>query len=381
MRISLRRTARCGPDTLGAAVERTAVQPRLKDRSRKALRCFFAPLAALALAGATPAAEPDELVIFNWSQYLAPEVVAAFEAETGARVRVVHYGGDDHRDQLMVETDGEGFDVIVVSGTTIETYGKRGWIQPLQEELIPNLRHIDPRWRDAYAATREYAVPYFWGTVGIAYRRDLVPEPITSWMQLYRPAPELQGRIKMPNTARDVLGMALKALGHSMNTDDPEKLKEAGRLALAQKPAVSVYSYISLGEGSALVSGKTAAAMVYGGDALNVAQHHEDIVYVLPEEGGGIWCDYLTVGANAPHPELAHEFIDFINRPDIAAQQAEYMYLGSPNRAARERIDPEILSNPIVYPDADALAKSEYYRPLSPELLRLQSRIFTHIVE
>ncbi len=380
MHMSLRRTFLCVPVIPGVEAERAVTQPCRKRSNGKAVRCLLALLAALALAGPA-AAESDELVIFNWSQYLDPDVVAAFEDETDASVRVVHYGSDDHRDQLMVDTDGESFDVIVVSGSTIETYRKRGWIQPLQEEKIPNLRYIDSRWRDAYAAAHEYGVPYFWGTVGIGYRRDLVPEPITSWMQLYRPAPELQGRIKMPNTARDVLAMALKALGHSMNTDDPGKLKEAGRLALEQKPAVSVYSYISLGEGSALVSGKIAAAMVYGGDALNVAQHHEDIVYVLPEEGGGIWCDYLTVGANAPHPELAHEFINFINRPDVAAQQAEYMYLGSPNRAARERIDPELRSNPIVYPDAEALAKSEYYHPLSPELLRLQSRIFAHIVE
>lgn len=336
----------------------------------------------IALAGATTQgalASEDELVIFNWSEYLHPDVVAAFEEEHDATVRIVHYGGDDHRDQLMAETDGEGFDLIVVNGPRLDVYRRRGWIEPLDPERIPNRRHIDERWLDAFPAARDHGVPYFWGTVGIAYRRDLVPEPITSWMQLFRPAPELEGRIVMPGTARDVLGMALKARGYSVNTDDPDALIEAGRLVMEQKPAVAGYNYVSVGADSVLVSGAAVAAMVYGGDALNIAEHHPEVEYVLPEEGGSIWCDYLTVSASTDVRELAHAFIDFVNRPAVAARQAEYMYLATPNRAARERLDPELLDNPVIYPDAEALRKSEFYRPLSSEMLRLQSQIFARV--
>ncbi len=345
----------------------------------KAIRGILFALAGAATFG-TQAAE-RELVIFNWSEYLDPEVVAAFEAEHEAEVRIVHYGDDDHRDRLMAETDGENFDLIVVGGSRLDVYRDRGWIRELEQESIPNRRHLDERWVNAFPAAREYGLPYFWGTVGIAYRRDLVSGPITSWMQLYQPASELHGRIVMPNTARDVLAMALKARGHSVNTDDPDAMIEAGRLAMEQKPAVAAYSYVSVGEQSSLVSGSAVAAMVYGGDALNIAEHNSDVVYVLPEEGGAIWCDYFAVSAHTRKPELAHAFLDFINRPEMAARQAEYMYLATPNRAARQLLDPELLSNPVIYPDQDALSQSEFYRPLDPKILRLQSQIFTRIVE
>lgn len=124
-----------------------------------------------------------ELVILNWSDYLEESLVGAFEMQCHCKVRQVYYENDDHRDELMLAAEGAGYDVIIVNGLMLDTYRKRGWLDAIPGKNVDNLSSIDPRWAKAFEAAPGYAVPYFWGTMGIAYRKDLVAEPITSWRQ------------------------------------------------------------------------------------------------------------------------------------------------------------------------------------------------------
>ena len=322
----------------------------------------------------------QELFILNWDDYLDPELVSQFEKTHNAKLTQVFYSNDEDRTEKLLETDGKGYDLILSSGVDLSRYVKQGWIAPLEFDRAPNLKHLSMKWRQAFPEAEEYAVPFFWGTLGIVYRSDLVNMPITSWKQLFMPSEELRGKIGMIDDPRDVVAMALKSLGHSANSEDRQAIAKVQDVLRAQKPFVNNYLYISLDEDSSLVKGDIYASMAYSGDALMVAEHNEDIVYVLPEEGGNLWVDYFVLAKHSRNPDLAYAFLNFINDPENAAQMAEYVYYATPNMAAEKLLDKEFLADPTIYPDRESLKNSEFYKPLSPRTQRLRDSVGVEIL-
>jgi spermidine/putrescine transport system substrate-binding protein len=322
----------------------------------------------------------EELEFLTWADYIDPELVAEFEQETGIRIKFSYYESDDARDEILSSNDGRGYDLAIANGLILQSYAKRDWLAPIEQDSIPNLAHIEPQWRDAFPAAQRYAVPYFWGTLGIAYRQDLVPEGFTSWKDFFEPAESLRGKITMLKSSRDILGMALKSLGYSANSSDRDAIREAGRVLEAQRPYVRSYEYISLSEKSALVSGEVWASLAYSGDTLMVQEHHDDIAYVVPEEGGNLWVDYLTVFQSSPRKDLAFKFVDFLNRPEIAARNAEFVYYATPNIAARQYVSDEYAKNPVIHPLPSVIERSETYQKLAPRAQRTVNSVFAELV-
>lgn len=324
--------------------------------------------------------EPQELVFLTWSEYMDPALIEKFEARYNARVRFAYFESDELRDDMLVNTDGTGYDVICSNGASIKYYAQRGWLAPISEQDVPNKQHIEPRWGEAFPQAKDYAVPFFWGTMGIAYREDLIDQPITRWSQLLDPAPELQGKIVLVKDTRDLMSMALKSQQQSVNTSDIKLLEQAEQLLLAQKPYVKSYSYISLDENSALVQGNAVAALVYSGDALMLAEHSENIAYATPAEGTIIWVDYLVVSEASKRKKLAMDFINFMNEPENAAQLAEFVYYASPNRAATKHLPEEFLGDPVIYPGQAVIDKSEFYLELPPRIKKRYNTIMPQII-
>jgi spermidine/putrescine transport system substrate-binding protein len=324
---------------------------------------------------AVQAQEKAQLVILNWDEYLDPELAKSFETEFDAKLVQVFYSSDETRTEKLIETDGRGYDVILTAGSDVGKYTKRGWLAPLDEDSLPNLKHIDPRWRQIFAGAEHYVVPFGWGTTGIAYRADLVKTPITSWKQFFEPAAELQGRISMTGDSADFISMGLKSLGYSANSVDPEQLKQVEQLLLAQKPHIMSYQYLSVEADSAILKGGVSAAMVYNSDALMIKEHNDQVTYVLPEEGGGLWIDCFVISANTQNSELAYAFLNFMNEPENAAQQALFAFLASPNLAAEKLLPRDFLENPVIYPDQTSLKNSEFALPLTPRGQRLRNAI------
>ena len=343
------------------------------------LKRVFVVLAMFTVA-LSAQANGRELTFLNWSDYMDPEILEEFRQRTGITVKQSYFDSDSARDELLLETDGKGYDLVVVNGGSLRILAKRGWLEPIVDAEIPNLRHVNPRWRKEHPRAEEFGVPYFWGTIGIAYRTDLVPTPVTSWMDLFRPHPAVQGRVGMISDDADMIGAALKALGHSLNSTDSKELKAAEALLAEQKPHVKTYRYISLDENSAMISGEVSMSMMYSGDALMLQEHDENIVYVLPREGGNIWVDYLCILRESVNKAAAKQFIDFLNEPEIAARLAQYVYYATPNLAAEKLLPAEYLSDPVIYPSGAALEKSEPYRPLPPRVAKRRSAIFSRIV-
>ena len=172
---------------------------------------------------------------------------------------------------------------------------------------------------------------------------------------------------------------ALKALGYSLNSNDRKKLAEAEELLRQQKPYVHSYSYVSLTEESALVSGEVWATVIYSGDALLLREQNENITYVLPEEGGNIWVDYLTVTQSSGNKELAMKFINFLNEPQIAARIAEFVYYATPNKAAEQYLPDEYFADPVIYPSQAELDRSEFHAPLAPRAQKYTNEMIARL--
>ena len=331
--------------------------------------------------GAPSPAVDKELVVLTWADYIDPQVVAEFERSQHAKVKFMYFESDDDRDELLAHGNGTGYDVVLADGISVTTYANVGWLAPIQQGSIPNLKHVDARWRKAFPRAEQYGVPYFWGTIGIAYRRDLVPTAFTSWMDLYRPQPSLRGKIVMIKHARDVIGMALKALGYSQNSGDPAQLAQARELVLTQKPFVRAYSYVPLTKESALVTGEAWAAMVFNGDSITLQELNPNIVFVAPKEGSNLGVDYFTILKSSSKQALAAAFINFIHDPQRNARIARFVHYATPNLAAQRYLPPAYFQNSIIYPGEDTLKNSEFFTPLEPSAAKLRNEIFQTLLQ
>jgi len=322
-----------------------------------------------------------ELVILNWADYMPVEIITEFEQRHQVKIREVYYESDEDRTQVLVNSNGRGYDLIMVSGGDLLSYSQFGFLAPIQYQKLENYKHLEPRWLSAHEGAAEYALPFFWGTLGIAYRKDLLDTAPNSWLDIFKPDKALQGRIAMMADGGEILRIALKALGYSVNSETPKELKEAQQLALAQKAYVKAYQYIQIDASSELVSGEIWASMAYNGDAIAVQEYSDNIAFVVPEEGTYLWVDYWTLAAKAKEPELAYQFLDFISRPDIAVRLAQAFYFASPNRSAAQLLPADFLSDPAIYPPQEIIEKSELYQQLSPKAVRRRNIISRSILQ
>lgn len=326
----------------------------------------------------TPSLAEGELVLFNWHDYLDPEVLADFSREHNIKVKEVFFESDDERDRLMAEVDGSGFDLVMVNGVLLRDYREFGWIEDIPQQKVPNLKHVERKWLREFEIEKNAAVPFLWGTTGIAYNSDFFPNGVDSWSALFEPAEAHHGKVALVRSSRDVIGMALKYRGYSANSESVDALKEVEKLLLTQKKTVKGYSYILGGE-SSLISGDVVVAMMYSGDALSLREDDERIQYVLPKEGGNIWVDYLAVTSKGRNKDNAYKFLDYINRPKVAARVAKFAYGPTPNKSAEKYLEKEFLNDPFIYPEEQSLQRSEIYLSLSNKALRERNRVFSKL--
>jgi len=301
--------------------------------------------------------KPEQLFLYNWSEYLPASVRKSFEKEYGIEVVESYYDGNE---QLLakLQAGAGGYDIVVPDNITVHIMLIEKLIQPLHMDLIPNFKNVmDVYQKPGYNEDENgnlYSVPYQWGTTGIGHRKDIVPETVDSWNVLWNEA--YKGQITMLNDYRETLGVGLKLGGYSLNSTSQEELDSSTQKLVEQKPLVKAYDSINtrrlLIQGTPLCHGWTGYVL-QAYDALGP----EKLEYVLPKEGYMLWCDNAAIPVGAPSPYAAHLFLNYLFDPKIAAEVVDYTWYHSPVPAA------EPYSNPLVWdflPDEETLARGEF---------------------
>ena len=308
-----------------------------------------------------PPPEPElgesegELRVGNWSDYIAEDTVKNFEKETGIKTAYDTY---ESNEELMakLQVGAGGYDIIVPTGYIVTVLAAQNLLQPLSKKYLTNIGNVAPLFANpAYDPGMKFAVPYQWGTTGIAYRSDKVEIVPDSW-GIFQDA-KYKRKMKMMDDMRDCLGAWLKFRGKSLNSIDPAELEACKADALLSKALLKGYESATVK--GRLVTGDVWIAQLWNGDTFQAATENDKIKYALPKEGAAIWTDSMVIPANAPHKRAAHEFINYILRPDVAASISNFTGYGSPNAKGAE-----LMATKVAFPTDEELKRLEYQTDL-----------------
>lgn len=332
--------------------------------------------------------------VYNWSDYIAEDTLELFEAETGITVNYDVFDSNEIVEAKLL-AGNSGYDVVIPSGFFLERQIPIGLFQLLDKSLLPNLANLDPEIAARVAEHdpgNEYAVTYMWGTTGIGYNVDAITErlgedgPLESWDLLFDPeiASQLADcGIAVLDAPVEMTAIALNYLGLDPNSEDADDLAAAEALYTSVRPYIRYFhssQYIS-----DLANGEVCLAVGYSGDVFIAADRAAEadrgveVTYVIPTEGASLWFDMMAIPADAPNPEAAHAFINFILKPEISAGITNYVWYANPNAAADEFVDPEILADPAIYPTEAVMANLFAPKAKSPRFDRELTRSWTRV--
>lgn len=301
----------------------------------------------------------NTLTVYNWGDYIDPELLDKFEEETG--IKVIYQTFDSNEAMLTkIAQGGTTFDVAIPSEYAISKMKEEKLLRPLDHTKLPNMVNINPRYMNqSFDPENTYSIPYFWGTVGIVYNPELVGDlTFESWDDLW--SDELKNQILLLDGAREVIGMGLNSLGYSLNDTNEEHLQEAKQKL--EKLTPNVKAIVGDEIKMLLANEEAAVGLVWSGDASEIMDENDKLDYVIPQEGSNVWFDSMVIPTTARNIEGAHAFINFMLDPEHAAQNAEYVGYSTPNEKAMEFLPEEISSDKRFYPDPELTDKLEVYK-------------------
>jgi spermidine/putrescine-binding protein len=312
--------------------------------------------------GAAPTSEEEKVLnLFAWSEYIPQALLDGFTEETGIKVNYDAFSSNEEM-YAKIAAGASGYDLIQPSDYWVGVMSRQGLLEELDLSKIPNIANVDPNLPyDLYDPGHKYTVPYQWGSASLAVNTDKVTEPVDSYMDLWNP--DFAGRIVLLDDERQVIGMALLALGYSPNTTDPAELEEAKNLLLQLMPNVRLFD--SDTPSTAILTGEADLGLIWNGEGSIAHAENPAVTFIYPQEGTVFWYDNLAMVKGAAHPEAAHAFMDYVLRPDVSLLiTAEFPY-SNPNAAAlalMQTQDPEAyeayMSFPATNPSAEVLANA-----------------------
>ena len=325
----------------------------------------------------------EKLFIYNWSDYIAEDTIANFEEEFGIDVTYDVFDSNEVLEAKLL-SGGSGYDIVVPSGSFLENQIKAGVFQKLDKSKLPNLKNLDPsvlKKIDAHDPGGQYSVNYMYGTTGVGYNVDKVDEDeIDSWDIFFDPKIISQYEncgISMLDAPSEVMEIALKYIGKDPDTENESDYKEALEMLKKIRPFIRYFDssqYID-----DLANGEICLAMGWSGDVFLAADDAAEGVeawYSIPNEGTVIWFDMIAIPADAKNISNAHKFINYILRPEVAADITNYVWYSNPNMAANKLVDSEIFEDPAIYPNEETLSKLFADKADSPKKSRLSSKYF-----
>ncbi len=322
--------------------------------------------------------EPEEyLTVFNYGEYMDPDVLEQFTEETGIGIK---YEEALTPEELYAKysSGAISYDLLCTSDYMIQRLIQEGELQKVDFSSMEHSKNIGDKYWEAsraFDAANEYALPYFYGTVGILYDTTKVKEEVDSWKVLFDGS--YKNEIIMQNSQRDSFMITLKYLGHSLNTTSETEIKEAQELLKAQKPDVQAYLVDEARD--EVVAGNATMAVVYSGEAYLGHEYNENLAYVVPKEGSNLWIDAWAVTKHCKNTEAAAKFLDFLCREDVATKNFEYIYYSTPNEAVVNNMDEELRNNPAIVPSEAELANCEVCIQVDEAVTRLYNDLWKEI--
>ncbi len=298
--------------------------------------------AATLVLGLGGSAAAQTLVISNWDGYMAPDAVATFTAQTGIPAELVLHATNEEIMGKLIASGGRGYDVVFVSSPFAEILNTLGLAEPLDHAKIPNLANLYPEARALeHDPGNVFSVPYAWGTTGLCYRADLVPEAPDSWADLLSPDEALRGRTTMLATDRWLLAAGLLARGWSVNETDPDKLAQVRDDLIAAKRTLLAYDDTTFY--AKLVSGEAALVQAWDGWCNYAIAESDAVRYVIPKEGSDLWVDTMVILKQSANKEAAHAFVNWMLDADNHRWAAENILYKVPNAPAMAALDAELI--------------------------------------
>lgn len=348
---------------------------------RKMISCFGLSLLVTAVVCGCGNQEEEgnanTLTIFNYGDYIDKDTIKMFEQETGIDVKYEEYLAPEDM-YTKYKSGAINYDLICTSDYMVEKMILEGEAQPIDTSDMKYFDNIDPKYLEyckAFDAENEYAVPYFWGTVGILYNETVVEEEVDSWSILWNQ--KYKDQIVMQNSMRDAFLVPLKWKGYSTNTTDKTQLLGAQELLIQQKPIVEAYLVDEIRD--VMIAGDAAISVTYSGDATEAMDANEDLNYVVPKEGSNIWFDCWMIPKTARHKKEAEQFIDFMNREDVGMMNFDYIYYGTPNQAVFDELDEETQEDQATFPKDEVMEKCEVYQYLGAEMDQYYTKLWKEL--
>jgi spermidine/putrescine transport system substrate-binding protein len=310
------------------------------------------------------------LNVFNWSSYIDPAMLARFEHERGIRIRYATYESNEEMLAKAI-TGNSGWDVVFPTHSRLAPMARNGLLAPLDHRLLPSLGNLDARFqKPAWDPPLRWAVPYMWTATGVAFNKKQVVEP-QGWAALWSSA--LKGRITMLDDPEDVIGTCLQLLGFPFDSIDERQLQAARAKAIEQKRLLRAYLNAEVRD--QLVAGDVLAAQLWSTTAAQAIHADPNIGFVYPHEGFPLYCDCVSILRESGRYQLAHEFLDFLLRPDVAAANAQAAAAASPNGSAQKMLPHE----PVLYPSDEIYARGVWPPALPAAAQRYRDQLWTEI--
>ncbi|WP_336636769.1 spermidine/putrescine ABC transporter substrate-binding protein [Lysinibacillus fusiformis] len=329
--------------------------------------------AADALSAGGGKSGKDTLTIFNWGEYIDPDLLKEFEKETG--IHVIYETFDSNEAMMTkIQQGGTAYDIAVPSEYMIEKMKEDNLLIPLDKAKIPNFKNIDPYFLDLpFDDNNQFSVPYFWGTVGIVYNPKLVGNlDFSSWDDLWDSS--LKRKVFLVDGAREVIGMGLNSLGHSLNSLDNAELREATDKLITLAP--NVKAIIGDEITPLMINNEATVALTWSGQAADMMSENEELDFAVPEEGSNLWFDNMVIPKTSKNIDGAHAFINFMLSAESGAQNADYVGYSTPNIAAMDLMDPEVVADERYYPSEEQRDTLEVYKNLGPDYLGKYNELF-----
>lgn len=315
----------------------------------------------------TSASSGEQVIVYNWGEYIDPEVLDLFEEETGIHVVYEEY----ETNEIMypkIQSQAIAYDAVCPSDYMIERMLQNDLLSEINWDNVPNIKNIDSTYMEqskSFDPENKYSIPYCFGTIGILYNTKMVNEPVDSWDVLWNP--KYRDNILMQDSVRDAFAVALKRNGHSLNSTQVGELAQATQDLIEQKPLVQAYVIDQVRD--KMIGNEAAIGVIYSGEAIYTQQENPDLAYVLPKEGSNVWIDSWVIPKNAKNKENAEAFLNFLCKPEIALMNFEYITYSTPNVKARELIEEEAIRNSrIAFPTAEDLKGCETFQFLGDDV-------------